>query len=55
MSGNQQFDLSIYDRVEVLRGTAGMLMGTDPNPGGTVNSALDALLDNVTADNHLIG
>lgn len=37
LSGNQQFDLSIYDRVEVLRGTAGMLMGTDPNPGGTVN------------------
>ncbi len=37
LSGSQQFDMAIYDRVEVLRGTAGMLMGTDPNPGGTVN------------------
>lgn len=37
LGGSQQFDMDIYDRVEVLRGTAGMLLGTDPNPGGTVN------------------
>lgn len=37
LNGSQQFDMDIYDRVEVLRGTAGMLLGTDPNPGGTVN------------------
>ncbi|PGH57196.1 TonB-dependent siderophore receptor [Azospirillum palustre] len=37
LSGSQQFDLSVYDRIEILRGTAGMLTGTDPNPGGTVN------------------
>lgn len=37
LSGSQQFDLAVYDRIEILRGTAGILMGTDPNPGGTVN------------------
>ncbi len=31
-----QFDLSMYDRVEVLRGPAGLLDGTG-EPGGTVN------------------
>jgi len=31
-----QFDLALYDRVEVLRGPAGLLQGFG-NPGGTVN------------------
>ncbi|NVZ99061.1 TonB-dependent siderophore receptor [Pseudomonas gingeri] len=31
-----QFDLAMYDRVEVLRGPAGLLQGFG-NPGGTVN------------------
>lgn len=36
LSGTQQFDLGIYERVEVLRGPAGIFTGTD-NPGGVVN------------------
>lgn len=36
LSGYQQFDLPIYDRVEVLRGPAGLLQGSD-NPSGAVN------------------
>lgn len=35
-SDSQQFDLAIYDRVEVLKGPAGLLKGVG-NPGGTVN------------------
>lgn len=35
-SGFQQFDMSIYDRVEVLKGPSGLLQGSD-SPGGTVN------------------
>lgn len=34
--GVQQFDLAIYERVEVLRGPAGVLQGSS-EPGGTVN------------------
>ncbi len=36
LGGYQQFDLPIYDRVEVLRGPAGLLQGSD-NPSGAVN------------------
>lgn len=36
LSGAEQFDLGVYDRVEVLRGPAGMLSGSG-DPGGTVN------------------
>ncbi len=36
LSGYQQFDLAIYDRVEVLRGPAGLLQGSD-EPAGVVN------------------
>lgn len=35
-SDSQQFDLSMYDRVEVLKGPAGLMKGVG-NPGGTVN------------------
>lgn len=36
LSGYQQFDLSIYERIEVQRGPAGLLQGSG-NFGGTVN------------------
>jgi outer membrane receptor for ferric coprogen and ferric-rhodotorulic acid len=36
LSGVQQLDLAIYERVEVLRGPAGLFQGTG-DPGGTVN------------------
>jgi outer membrane receptor for ferric coprogen and ferric-rhodotorulic acid len=36
LSGYQQYDLAIYERVEVLRGPAGVLQGSS-DPGGTVN------------------
>lgn len=36
LSGYQQLDLAIYDRVEVLRGPAGLFMGSG-NPAGVVN------------------
>lgn len=36
LSGYQQFDLAIYDRVEVLRGPAGLFMGSG-QPSGVVN------------------
>lgn len=36
LSGYQQFDLAIYDRIEVQRGPAGLLQGSD-NPSGVVN------------------
>jgi outer membrane receptor for ferric coprogen and ferric-rhodotorulic acid len=36
LSGYQQFDLDIYDRIEVLRGPAGLLQGSG-EPSGTVN------------------
>lgn len=36
LSGYQQYDLAIYDRVEVLRGPAGLLQGSG-NFSGTVN------------------
>jgi len=36
LSGYQQFDLAIYDRVEVLRGPAGLFAGVG-DPGGVVN------------------
>ncbi len=36
LSGYQQIDLPIYERVEVLRGPAGVLQGSD-EPGGVVN------------------
>lgn len=36
LGGNQQFDMSIYDRVEVQKGAAGLFQGTD-DLGGTVN------------------
>jgi len=35
-SGYQQFDLDIYDRIEVFRGPAGLLQGSGA-PAGTVN------------------
>ncbi|MCB5185761.1 TonB-dependent receptor [Methylobacillus gramineus] len=34
--GNSSFDLATYDRVEVLRGAAGLLQGAG-EPGGTIN------------------
>lgn len=36
LNGYQQIDLPIYERVEVLRGPAGVLQGSD-EPGGVVN------------------
>ncbi|QLF92520.1 TonB-dependent siderophore receptor [Pseudomonas sp. ABC1] len=36
LSGAEQFDLAVYDRVEVLRGPAGVLQGSG-DLGGTVN------------------
>lgn len=36
LSGYQQFDLAVYDRVEVLRGPAGLFIGTG-DAGGVVN------------------
>lgn len=36
LSGYQQLDLPIYERIEVLRGPAGVLQGSD-EPGGVVN------------------
>ena len=36
LSGNQQYDLAIYDRIEVLRGPAGVLQGAGAF-AGTVN------------------
>lgn len=36
-SGFQQFDMGIYDRVEVLKGPAGLLQGGNESPGGTIN------------------
>lgn len=36
LSGYQQFDLAIYDRLEVLRGPGGVLQGSG-EPGGVVN------------------
>lgn len=36
LSGSEQFDLAIYDRVEVLRGPTALLNGSG-DPGGTVN------------------
>jgi outer-membrane receptor for ferric coprogen and ferric-rhodotorulic acid len=36
LSGYQQLDMAIYDRVEVLRGPAGLFMGSG-NPSGVVN------------------
>ena len=36
LSGYQQFDLAMYERVEVLRGPAGLLQGSS-EPGGVVN------------------
>lgn len=38
LSGNQQFDLAMYERVEVQRGPAGVLQGSG-NFSGTVNLA----------------
>lgn len=36
LNGYQQIDLPVYERVEVLRGPAGVLQGSD-EPGGVVN------------------
>jgi len=36
LSGTQQFDLDMYEQVEVLRGPSGLFTGTD-SPGGVVN------------------
>ncbi|WP_269914604.1 TonB-dependent siderophore receptor [Acinetobacter sp. HY1485] len=36
LSGNQQFDLALYQQIEILRGASGILTGTG-NLGGTVN------------------
>lgn len=36
LSATQQFDLALYERVEILRGPAGLLQGSG-NPGGVVN------------------
>jgi outer-membrane receptor for ferric coprogen and ferric-rhodotorulic acid len=36
LGGYQQFDLAMYDRIEVLRGPVGLLQGAS-EPGGTVN------------------
>ena len=36
LSGYQQFDLAIYDRLEILRGPSGVLQGSG-EPGGAVN------------------
>ncbi|MCY0386850.1 TonB-dependent siderophore receptor [Robbsia sp. Bb-Pol-6] len=40
----QQFDLAIYDRIEVLRGPSGVLDGAG-DPGGTVNLVRKRALD----------
>ncbi len=37
ISNVDQFDSAIYDRIEVLRGPAGLLQGAGSNPGGTIN------------------
>ncbi|MDE1146584.1 MAG: TonB-dependent siderophore receptor [Azospirillaceae bacterium] len=43
-TGNPQFDLAIYDRIEVLKGSAGLLQGSG-EPGGVVNFARKHPLD----------
>lgn len=48
LSGYQQFDLAIYDRVEVLRGPAGLLQGSGA-PSGTVNLVKKRPTENLTA------
>lgn len=43
--GNSSFDLATYDRVEVLRGAAGLLQGAG-EPGGTINLVRKRALSN---------
>lgn len=47
-SGNQQFDLAIYERVEVLRGPAALFMGSGQG-GGVVNLVRKRGLDSFGA------
>jgi outer-membrane receptor for ferric coprogen and ferric-rhodotorulic acid len=37
LSGYQQFDTALYDRIEVLRGPDGLFMGAGRDPAGVVN------------------
>ncbi|MCB5189004.1 TonB-dependent siderophore receptor [Methylobacillus caricis] len=43
--GNSSYDLATYDRVEVLRGAAGLLQGAG-EPGGTINLVRKRALSN---------
>lgn len=43
-TGNPQFDLAVYDRIEVLKGSSGLLQGSG-EPGGVVNFARKRPLD----------
>jgi outer membrane receptor for ferric coprogen and ferric-rhodotorulic acid len=44
-SGYQQLDLSVYDRIEILRGPAGLFQGVG-DPGGVVNVVRKRARDN---------
>lgn len=54
MSFSQQFDLAIYDRLEVLRGPDGMFQGSAP-PGGSVNFVRKHGLDTYRAQGDFSG
>lgn len=48
LSGFQQFDIAMYDRVEVLRGPTGLLQGSS-DPAGSVNMVRKRPTDTVQA------
>ena len=37
LNGVQQLDLAVYEQVELLRGSAGLFLGSSQQPGGVVN------------------
>lgn len=51
---SQQFDIAIYDRLEVLRGPDGMFQGSAP-PGGSVNFVRKRGLDHFKAQGSFSG
>lgn len=51
---SQQFDVAIYDRLEVLRGPNGMFQGSAP-PGGSVNFVRKRPLDHFKAQGSFSG
>lgn len=54
LSGQQQLDMAIYDRVEVLRGPAGLFTGSaGSNFGGTVNLVRKRARDSFGAEGQL--